>query len=749
MRWFDRVAFLLSPRKHRENATLSNSSISTVIRQRINSNVTGRARPGSLWPHLVISVPLLVWPAAAIAQKPAAVELDGLEVNAQKPQPKKTQTRVSPPPQKAPPAPLPSAVSAPAPVTSTASKRPQDRLDVPAGIAVATTEELSNRNLRSVGDLDRLFPDMNVRTQSLSAYTNITVRGQFSGDFDNPSVGLYVDGLPQNRASFGQLLPFGLEQAELLYGPQGTLFGRNSVGGVLNIVTRKPGNDPHFESLSTLSTGERSAGMLASGALIKNALFADVVLADRQKFGKYVDLMSKDNLGDSDDRSARVRLRFAPKGSPLDVMVMAAHDTVKSDEERFVQPKFFRDRLALPDAFVPSRYTMSTDSYGLTASYDLGFAKVASNSGYTDHTLNRTVFGFKAPESRQEFTQEVTLISNPRRGNAIDYTMGVFVQSQDFQRALPANAAQVNQNLNAYAGFGEITWHITDRLDLTPGIRFDYEQASGAFTGAVRQNLEKTSDAWSPKIALSYKLAEPWRVYALYSTGFKPGGIVHSVPAGLSTFTYEPQHTDNYEIGTKYRSSDRRVELWAAAYYNVSRDYQLYGGPVAGIYLRNAGEARTMGSNFTAHLRPTDNLRVTAGLSLSEAVFTRYSNPAVPTENFTGNALPYAPKVTANANVEYAIALGNGLGSLVPHFGVTYLSRVYFDAANVLGQDGYTLLDTGLTWKASESVTARVFVDNLTDQIFTTYGFNPGAPFGDVYQLGQGRTVGASLKVTY
>lgn len=719
----------------------------TGLRRDIGS--TRQVRLRSPWPHLVIALPLVAWSGAVLAQKSNAVELEGIEVKAQKSQGKKAQARPSPVQPKALPAPPP-AVSAPTTeVTSAASKRPQDRLDAPAGIAVATSEELTNRNLRSVGDLDRLFPDMNVRTQSLSAYTNITVRGQSTGDFDNPSVGLYVDGLPQNRANFGQLLPFGLEQAELLYGPQGTLFGRNSVGGVLNIVTRKPGNDPHFESLSTLSTGERSAGMLASGALIKDALFADLALAERQKFGKYVDLLSQDNLGATDDRTARVRLRFAPKGSPLDVMVMAAHNVVKSDEERFVQPQFFRDRRALPNAFVPSLTTSTTDTYGLTASYDLGFAKVTSNSSYTDHTLDRLVFGIKAPETRQEFTQEFTLTSNPRRANAVDYTLGVFYQSQEFQRVLPANASRSGQSIDAYAGFGEITWHVTDRLDITPGIRFDYEQASGGISGATRFRTEKTSDAWSPKIAMSYKLADPWRVYALYSTGFKPGGIVRSVPGDAAAFTYGPQSTDNYEIGTKYRSADRRVELWAAAYYNVSSDYQLYSGPITGIYVRNAGEARSSGANFTARLQPTNSLLVTAGLGLNEAVFTKYVNPTVPTENFTGNALPYAPKVTANANVEYAIELGNGYGALVPHFGVTHLSRIYFDAANSLGQDGYTLLDTGVTWKPSQFVTARFFVDNLTDQIFTTYAFNTGPAFGPVYQLGQGRTVGASLKVTY
>ena len=149
----------------------------------------------------------------------------------------------------------------------------------------------------------------------------------------------------------------------------------------------------------------------------------------------------------------------------------------------------------------------------------------------------------------------------------------------------------------------------------------------------------------TPKVALGYKLTEAWRLYGLYSTGFKPGGIVRNVVLPLPNYTYNPQYTDNFEAGTKYRSADGRTELWAAAYYNVSQDYQLFVGAQPIQILQNAGEVEAKGINVTAKTYIGEDTRLTAGLGLNETKFTEYRNPASPA-NYTGNTVPYAPEVT-------------------------------------------------------------------------------------------------------
>jgi len=687
-----------------------------------------------------------------IPLEPLTVE--GAAKSAAKPKGKKTTKKAAQQPSPTP-APAPQPIEATRAGGSarvvTSGKRAQDPLDVPAGIDVATQADLAPRNFANVTDLDRVFVDTNIRQRSNRAYANITVRGQSSVDFYNPSVGVYIDGLPQDQTTFGQLLPLGLDHVELLYGPQGTLYGRNAVGGVLDVVTRKPDNTAHFESLTSYSNLERTAAVLASAPIIKDVLCGDVALAYKFEEGEYSDMLTNEEFGYAEDRSGRVRLRYAPKGGPLDVMLMAAHSEISSDEERFVLEPYIDQRTSMPEALFPSFYRLETDSFGLTASYDLGFAKLASRTGYQDRAFDRLTTGFYTPEDQQTFNQELTLASNPRIGNAIDYLFGLYYQNIQFSRYTrnlsPFGPQTLDQDIDTYAAFGELTWHVTNRFDITGGVRYEYEKADGTGFGVVPLQLATDSDAVTPKVELGYKLTDEWRLYGLYSTGFKPGGIVRNVLIPMPTYTYDPQRTDNFEVGSKFRSRDGRTELWAGFYYNVSEDYQLFVGPQPAQILQNAGEVEAKGINLTAKTYLWEDTRVSAGLGLNKTKFTEYRNPAALLD-FTGNTVPYAPEVTVNASLEHLIRLGDGLGTLIPHVGLSYVSEIYFDESNALGQHAYTLWDAGLTWQPTANMEANFFVDNITDETYAVYGFTyPGV--GNLYQLGQGRLVGASLRLSY
>lgn len=134
----------------------------------------------------------------------------------------------------------------------------QEAFEVPATVAIVEAQELQDRGIASAGELDRAFVGTNIRSRSNRAYTNVTVRGQSSVDYYEPSVQLYVDGLPQDPSIFSQLLPAGLDSVELLYGPQGTLYGRGAIGGVINVVTRKPDNELRVDTAGALHTQEET-----------------------------------------------------------------------------------------------------------------------------------------------------------------------------------------------------------------------------------------------------------------------------------------------------------------------------------------------------------------------------------------------------------------------------------------------------------------------------------------------------------
>ncbi|MBD8686614.1 MULTISPECIES: TonB-dependent receptor [unclassified Rhizobium] len=630
------------------------------------------------------------------------------------------------------------------PIIITATKRSQDYFLLPSATDIARAEELKTRDIDTVADLDRIFPDVNIRSRSSRAYANFTIRGQASLDFYNPSTQVYVDGMPQDSFNLTRSLPGGVESVELLYGPQGTLYGRGAIGGVINIVTRKPDNEARAGFDANVSNQGAGGTFHASAPIINDVLYGDANFSFLDG-NDTLTTMTGEDVGGTRDINGQMRLRYAPSDSPLDVMVSAGHGRVTSKEEYFTLESMLEDRIVFP---APSKYELDTWNFGVTTAYDLGAATITALTGYQKSDLDRTIFGSYTPEKQWTLSQELRIASNPDQGNAIDYVAGMYYQHLDFTRNVPASAQISNQKIDSYALFGDVTWHVTDRLDISPGLRLDYERAAAEATGGITLNDSDSSTALSPKLGASYGLSDEWRVYGLFSTGFKAGGFTRNVAPANIAFTYDPQNTYNGETGLKYRNETGTLEAQLSAYYNITKDYQMFVGTQPFQYLQNVGEVTAKGIDLKVRAKPTDEIGVTAGLAYNHTRFTDYKNPVTPGADLTGNTVPYAPEFTANLMVDYRFELESGRGALIPYAGVTYVGEHYFDETNTIGQEGYALVDLGVKWELEETITAEAFVTNVFDKTYTTYGFQyPG--LGNLYQLGQDRTIGGRISMTF
>lgn len=628
----------------------------------------------------------------------------------------------------------------------TGGKRDLDPMRLDGTLHSAGPESLTPRGITSLEEVDRVFPGLLIRPRSSIAYGNITLRGQTSADFYNPSVQLLVDGLPQDFALLGQLLPMQLDRVDALYGPQGTLYGAGAVGGVLNVITRRPDDTLRLGGEFGYSNRQRDAGALASGPLIPGTLYGDIALRWRERFGNYhPPAGGNDDYGGTRDLMGQVRLRYAPTGSPWDVMLNAGRSVTHSSEEQFVLGEDgIRSRRAAP---FDSHYRLATTSLGLNASYDLGGAVITTLTGWQDRELDRTIFGSHTPETQRSFTQELRLASSPGGGQAIDYVAGLWFQNLEFERRIPGQVSR--QTIRSYAGFGEATWHITDRLDLTGGLRFDIFRTEASANGFIALSDTRDETALSPKIALGYLLTDEIRLYALYSSGFKPGGFTRTVTPLNFAFTYGRARTDNVEAGIRVRLPDGRLEASAAVYYAYTHGYQAFVGTQPIQYLQNVGDVRSAGFDVRLTARPVEGLRIDAGLSLNDAEYVRYRDPTGQGQDFKGNRPAYAPRVTAGLDVSYTLQLPREAGQLVPRFGLTYVGRTYFDESNTVGQGAYTLLDASLSWVVNPNLTATLYGNNLGDRRYATYGFFGGPGIGNAYQLGTGREVGLRVAATF
>lgn len=619
------------------------------------------------------------------------------------------------------------------------AKRPQEALTFPGTVITSTGQQVRDRGARTIKDLDLAFPDMTNDVRSSRVYTNITLRGQSSVDFYNPSVQVYVDGLPQDAGSIAQAFPVGLEDVEVVYGPQGTLYGSGAIGGVISLTTRKPGEGSPFAFATEYST----SGFEISGqaeAELAPGFWADIALLRRYEDNSYTVLGTGEDTGATGEDHARLRLRYAPVDSPWDIMFTAAYSDLDSREEQFVMGTMLDSREAVD---VPSYYTQDSTQLGLTVAYDLGWGEVQSLTSWQDRSLDRTIFATYTPEWQKTFTQELRLSSST--GGSIDYVAGLYYQNTDFRRELPAYGQISQQDIDSLAAFGDLTWHLNDVFSVNAGLRLDYETADVTATGSGVTTTN--SDDWT---APSYKLGGTWSpndtlaVYGLVSTGFKAGGFTRNLSPTNIAYTYDPQDTFNTEAGVRYFSPDGSLQGHVAAYWNRTDNYQMFVGAQPYQYLQNVGEVTAKGIDATLRYI-AGPLGVTGGLGWNNTTFTDYDDPLDPGTDLTGNKVPYAPDITALLSVDYTIDMARG-ATLTPRIGARWQGEVFFDNENSIGQDGYLLVDAGVTWEAPNGLIVDVFGTNLTNETYAVYGFDAsGYGYGDVYQLGEGRTFGVRV----
>lgn len=632
----------------------------------------------------------------------------------------------------------------------TANKRPQRLAEVDGSVAVRTAEELEEARVNRVEDLERVFPGLIIRNRGNSAYSNVTVRGLSSPDYYNPSVQVYVDGAPQDQTYFTQEL-LDVERVELLRGPQGTLYGRGAHGGVLNIVTRKPGDKPTVNAAGTLSTRTASAGAAVGGPLVPGMLFGDVAVNLRENRGQIDDIgTGQSDIDESISRVGRLRLRYAPTGGPLDVMVSAQREVLRSHEELYVRESRLHDRTVntLTEGGLPV-LDRAVNTFGLTASYDFGFATLSSVTSYQKRTLDRLIMGSRTPEDQRSISEEVRLSwagHGPFSG-----VLGAFFQDTDFTRRTAGfpgflGASVNNVDTDSYAAFGEVTYKITDTVDVTGGLRWSREDASVDFSrGAPAGFAFRRDDSFSslsPKLALGWQVTPQGRLYAQVSRGFKPGGFNHTASVPADSVPYTSETSTNVEAGWRGSLAKGLLEGGAAVYWIRAKDKQIYVGPLGAQVLRNAGDSESYGIEFDLKAFPLTGVTVDLGGTFGKSEFRNARDPQTGA-SYDGKRLPYAPDTTLQLAVSYLVPQTVLPGALSVRGAGRYFSRIWFDEANTLDQGGYTVFDASIDLALDNGLAVGVFADNITDKVFRTSSFQFGA--GDIRStVGQGRVVGVT-----
>lgn len=636
----------------------------------------------------------------------------------------------------------------------TASKRVQSQNQTDLALAVATPADLEQANVYRSGELERVFPELLVRNTGAGLFPSLSMRGISSSDPYNAPVGIYVDGVPQYLGTFNQEL-LDIEQIELLKGPQGTLYGRNAHAGALNITTRQPDETPTAKVQSRFSNLHQQVSASGSAPLVSDRLYVQGAVYHDDTDGE---LTRSEHHGDSDNGGGRVGLLFKAN-EDLSLRLAYARDKLRSYDEQYLADETYgKRRASVP--LMESVYVRRVESSSATVDWSLNDSwRLTSISALQNYRHERLFgdLGFLWPETQRTLSQELRL-STQGADRAWDLVTGLYWQNSksNSQREPDAIAplsgvyGQADSRIEntEKAVFGEFTWHLAPRWDLTLGARHSQEKAetryvqqNALFTPGFEYSGNDTFTSTTPKVALGFQATPDTRLYASVSKGFKAGGYNRIGAITPDAVAYSPEKSLNMEVGIKASLLDKRVWLNGALYRIDIEDVQQFVGD-AGTgtqSLANIGKARSEGAELSVDWQATEATRLSIAGTLNR-------NRLLDSER-QGNQLTFTPKRTLRVSAEHSLYFDGVMGEVRPSVGLSYTGKHYFDVDNQVAQSGYSLLDARLAWLPKPDLELALYGNNLSDKLYRTYAYeSAGQQFA---QPGHSRELGLSMKASF
>jgi iron complex outermembrane receptor protein len=715
-------------------------------------------------------------------------------------------------------------------------RRVESAQSVPTPMTVLGGEQLEANRVYRAQDLQQLLPSTTINYVH-ARQMSFSVRGlgnNPASDGLEGSVGLYLDNVYLARPGMAAFDALDVEQLELLRGPQGTLFGKNTTAGVLNISSRKPSRTSEASAeISAGSFGYVQGKLVLGGAIsehVAGRLSAyktrdDGYITNRYNGAKVqggerqgvraqalyeptrdfsLRLIADYNEEDSNNGTL-VFYNAGPSGKLLTQAALVGATPVTNPEDRAVN--------------LDSGSHVNVHQGGVSAEANwtlAGDSRVTSISAWrfwnftphNDDGLNVPVILNVGQSARhRQFTQELRWANAP--GSKVDTVAGAYYYYQELENnAFTVNGSLADQfngipigawnnvtsnspgqlRVNSYALFGQATWHVAPRWDLTAGLRATYEDKDArvvryapegpAVTGAALTVRNARFGAYdsgplsthqsSPSALLSagYKAYEDVLLYASLSHGEKSGGINLQVPgaAGVSSLQVGSERANAAELGVKSSLFGRKLQLNANLFATVVHGYQsnAYDPVSRTSYLTNAGDVRTRGVEFEAIAAPLRALRLNFNVSFNDPRYLDYTNaPCPPEKNATfcdlsgRDALVNAPRRTANLGARYETALGAGLGDTWRGYlnaNYSYRSSTYgtLDASEYSRIPAYSLtnLSVGVRSNGEHAWDLSLWARNVFDRHYYTSMWN--GTFGSYNAvIGTPRTLGVSARYDF
>lgn len=681
-------------------------------------------------------------------------------------------------------------------IVVTAQKSEQRAQDVPLAVTAVSGEALAEAGATRIQDIAAAVPALQVDSlYGVPGAYGLTLRGITTGTQASSTVATYIDDVPigssgafaaGNSAGL-DLFPYDLERVEVLEGPQGTLYGASSMGGLVKYVTRTPSlTENRYQAgaeLVTVDHGQNLGWTVRGGAniVVVPDQLAISISGTHQDVPGYVDnaAIGKRDVNQGTQDAARGVIHWKPTDN-FTLKASGLYNRSKFDGLALINVNaagtpLFGKYTASKNR--PEGFESETRLGSITADYDFGFATLTSITSLsdlrsrfrTDSSLTfRPIFGVDATFANdikvKKFTEELRLASP--QTDRLQWLVGsfftrertqfkqlglAFLPNSDTQPAglSPLLDGTIPSRYREWALFANTTYNITNAWDIGGGIRYSRnsqrvsQTANGLLVGAPLDLPARTSSDSSVTYTLStsYHVTKDAMFYGRISSGYRPGGPNFIVP-GIPQ-SYEPDTLTNYEIGLKSNLLDRKVMLNLSAYYIDWRDIQLQGATPTNLsYIANGGKAISKGVQGTLNVQPATGLTLGGSFAYTD---TELKDDAPQVAGRVGDRLPLTPKWAGSLTADYDFDLGDDTRArLGLAWRYTGARDQYFPQSprnRRLGNYSTLNLTAGVS---TGPVDINLFVRNLTNKYDFTSWLTPNGA-----TVLQPRTIGLSVDMDF
>jgi iron complex outermembrane recepter protein len=672
-------------------------------------------------------------------------------------------------------------------IVVTANKSEQQLQKTSLSISALNSRQVEQYRLWNSKELTAVVP--NLYSGNSGDDRNVTsIRGITTTSYD-PAVAVYVDGV--NQFSLDTYIPqlADIERIEVLRGPQGTLYGRNAMGGVINIITKQPANTTN--GFAEVSMGDYGLQRYAAGVrtpLVKGKLFFGASGVYQQRDGYYTNEFNHKPFDNQKALTGNYYLKYLIS----DKWTITANVKHQNNRNFGAYPMVF----GVEEAFA-NPYKLNQNAIGEMVDNTLNSSLTLLHEGkgfqfssQTAWQTNRRIY--KSPldgdfspidgvtiindygndwNKVKVFTQEFRFNSTPQKSERFNWVAGTYFFSQhnpskqathfgedaEMMGVPDVNFSTINSSTAKNKGvafFGQLGYAVTKKIQLIGGLRYDYEsrymnvkgeyQKDGHDVLTTQPDTAATVNfsALSPKLGVAYQVSGNSNLFANYSRGFRTGGLTQlsSDPSQPPLYPYKPEYSNNIEVGWKNSLFNNRLRINVTAFYTTVTDAQVptLVLPQAITVTRNTGKLNSKGVELEISARPIKGFEVDYNFGYTKAEYSSLKLSQNGEEvDLDGKKQIFTPDMTSMLALQYSypVSVKNQV-TLVARGEWMYLGQQFFDLANTIRQPPYQVLNARI------GVNARAFGlffwgRNLTGKKYIAYAYD----FGAVH-LGDPSTVG-------